>query len=603
LYVSVPSSAISSALRRPATAGASLTAPDYAETVERHWRWYVARLGAMSSAEVAWRAGSTARRVVRPRGPKLTPPIWDDGWAELLRRLVETRRDGLIADAERIAAGELSFWGRRVEVDPRRVRDDQPLGPTEDRKPAWELNRQQHVFPLAAGAALAGRADWGRVAIDQLLDWIERGRWSSGYETAHRLVGWAWAVPLLEPTDDELRRISTAYARQAAYTQARPSLHSSANNHRLAELVGLLAASAAGVDLEWDALWAELEEQVVAQTYGDGGSREQAGGYFLYVFEILWVAAIFARARGRSLGRLEERLAAMLVWLQQVADAEGEPPPFGDDAEDRFLRVEYFERRRAAAVAGRVRALLDGEATLVPAALAAGTETTILPESGLAIFRSRGRRVAVDVGELGFGSLAAHGHADALSVVVDGVLRDSGTCAYAPPERREPYRATAAHNTVLVDGHSQAEPLGPHLWGRRFRTTLESHGPDHVVASHDGYRPARHTRSVRLLDRGVVVVLDRIAAPEPVEATLVWQLEPGAEAGAVAVVSSPSSTAAGADGPFSPRYTWCMEAPRSTWTTRGRDVVFASAIALEGSAPQIELTAAGVSVDGEELKL
>ncbi len=574
----------------------------YALDVKGQWSWYVARARAMSPREVAWRAGSTARRL-RP-DPSVGMPSWSGPWAGFVRSLVETRRDDVVADAERIAAGELSFWGRRVDVDPLRVAwDGQPLGPTEDRKPAWELNRQQHLFPLAAGAAIADRAEWRRIAIDQLLDWAERGRWSSAYETAHRLVGWAWTVPLLEPDGDELRRISETYAAQAAYTAARPSLYSSANNHRLAELVGLLAANSVGVALEWEPLWGELEEQVILQTYEDGGSREQAGGYFLYVLEILWVAGLLARAKGRSLGRVEERLTSMLGWLEHVADAEGEPPPFGDDAEDRFVRVEYFEPRRAAAIAGRVRALLDGDPTLAPASLRASTESVVLPESGLAVFRAGGRRVTFDIGELGFGSLAAHGHADALSVVVEGLLRDSGTCAYAPSERREPYRATTAHNTVVVDGRSQAEPLGAHLWGRRFETKLEEQRPGYVRAAHDGYRPTGHERTVRALDGGVLLVLDRIQGPEAVEATLVWQFEPGVSREVVAVASEPESTRADGDGPLSPRYTSCMDAPRSTWTARGREIVFATAIALEGSAPTLELSSGEVVVGGERVEL
>jgi hypothetical protein len=281
----------------------------------------------------------------------------------------------------------------------------------------------------------------------------------------------------------------------------------------------------------------------------------------------------------------------MLGWLQAVADPAGEPPPFGDDAEDRILRLDYFEPRRAALIAGRVRALLNGQLTLAPVETSVETHSRLLEDSGYAVLRSGDARIVFDVGELGFGSLAAHGHADALSVVVDvggrKVLRDSGTGAYAPPEVREPFKSTLAHNTVVVAGRDQAESRGPHLWGRRFRARLEAaaleRAQDYVRASHDGYRRTRahalHARSVLLLKPQVLVVLDRVQAKQPCEATLVWQ-RPSDASENLGVASLPRATFDAGSGPYSPRYTWIEEAPRSTWRATGNDVVFATVIGL-----------------------
>jgi len=206
---------------------------------------------------------------------------------------------------------------------------------------------------------IAKRDDWARLAIEHLLDLVAHhppGRgpgWVSGYETAHRLAGWTFALPLLRSALEpgELRCLDDAFVRQCAFVAARPSRYSSANNHRICELVGLLAGARIGAPgPEWGRLWRELESEVGRQTYVDGGSREQAAGYFLYVLELLWVAGLLAQSVDWPLGRLEERLEAMLNWLAAVADDNGEPPPIGDDAEDRMLRLQYFEPRRAAAV-------------------------------------------------------------------------------------------------------------------------------------------------------------------------------------------------------------------------------------------------------------
>jgi Heparinase II/III-like protein/Heparinase II/III N-terminus len=600
--------------------------------------WYGARLRAMSPREVAWRAGARLRASARGTKARETPDWGGARWHAALRGLVETHAQSFVADANRIASGELDLWGRRVVVDPRAPhwhRD--PLRGvaagsargrrSHDLKPIWELHRQQHLVPLAAGAAVAGREDWARLCAAQMLDWIEgnpprRGPgWSSGYETAHRLVGWAWAVPLIADSlsGSELDRISRSYAMQADFATIRPSHYSSANNHRLAELTGLLAAAVVGVGTErWDGLWAELEAEAARQTYPDGGSREQAAGYFLYVVEILWTAGILGWATGRGLGRIGDRLRAMLGWLEAVADTREEPPPVGDDAEDRMLRIDYFEPRRAAAIAGRVEALLREESTLLPATPPLPrSDSVLLPDSGYAVLRSRAgsalARLVFDIGELGFGSLAAHGHADALAVLLDldgrPVLRDSGTYSYAPADGRDEFRESAAHNTVVVDRASQAEALGPHLWGRRFRPRLEAaslgDSVDYVRASHDGYRShasgAIHTRSVAYLKPDLIVVLDRVRARRECTAQLVWQLPPGAApeglgAGdaAITVLALPDPQLALADAPFSPRYRSRRLAARCTWSATGSEIVYATVVALgTGERPAAELSHAG----------
>jgi hypothetical protein len=211
-------------------------------------------------------------------------------------------------------------------------------------------------------------------------------------------------------------------------------------------------------------------------------------------------------------------------------------------------------------------------------------------------------RVVVDVGPLGLGSLAAHGHADSLSVILDSggetVLRDSGTGTYVPDDGRDAFRLTSAHNTVTVDGRAQAQAQGPHLWGRRFTTTVHtttfSDAIDYVRASHDGYRPhAEHTRAVAYLKPEAVVVLDRISATEPCTVDLTWQTMPGRTFDGV-VAARPGATRRDDSGPYSPRYTWLEHGPRAVFSARGRDVVFATVLPLAGR-PEVEIRHEGTT--------
>ena len=581
----------------------------------------------MSPAEVVWRAGRIAG--FEPASPLAgARPRWNSSlWKASLQQALEPARRELTADAERIAAGELDLWGHEVRFDPNRIdwhRD--PLGgqtsaaESVDRKAIWELHRHQHLVPLAAGAALAARDDWAALCLAQLEGWIEANPprtgvgWSSGYETAHRLVSWALAVPLVADRAPEqlLDRITDSYVVQTQFVAGSPSRFSSANNHRLMELLGLLAASLlSGHKSGRDEIWGELERESAVQTFYDGGSREQATGYFLYVLEILSLATFMAREAAAGQSVLDHTLESMLDWYASVAGADGELPAVGDDAEDRPARIDYFSPRRASLVAARAAAVLRGEPGLiasrdVPPPLGG---SKALEESGYVVFRStfddEPVRIVFDVGALGFGALAAHGHADALEIVMDvgaeTLLRDSGTGSYAPGDGRGEFRATLAHNTVVVNGGDQAEQRGPHIWGRHYSAVLEAAalGSDLAYArgAHDGYERAAsgatHTRSVTLLKgRHLLIVLDRVSGRRELEASLVWNLMPGCDAnklsprfGALAVAATPSATRLEEEGRYSERYSWQGRAPRLRWSATGRQVVFATVVSLERDRP------------------
>ena len=121
---------------------------------------------------------------------------------------------------------------------------------------------------------------------------------------------------------------------------------------------------------------------------------------------------------------------------------------------------------------------------------------------------------AATPGPHGFLSIAAHAHADALSIEVryDGteILADPGTyCYHVEPDWRRYFRSTLGHNTVEIAHQDQSEPGGPTMWTRHANSRLvevgfDEHGEANVwSAEHDGYEvlepPARHRRSVKVL--------------------------------------------------------------------------------------------------------
>src|SRR5262249_12423173 len=140
-----------------------------------------------------------------------------------------------------------------------------------------------------------------------------------------------------------------------------------------------------------------------------------------------------------------------------------------------------------------------------------------LPESGHYLLqvghRGRGDLVSVvfDCGDLGFKSIAAHGHADALSFTLrafgSALFVDPGTYYYFTyPDCRSYLRSTKAHTTVAVEGLDQSVMLGPFLWGARAQARCVAWEPrkqgGKVIGEHDGYTrltdPVLHRRTLEL---------------------------------------------------------------------------------------------------------
>jgi len=123
-----------------------------------------------------------------------------------------------------------------------------------------------------------------------------------------------------------------------------------------------------------------------------------------------------------------------------------------------------------------------------------------------------------DAGPLGYLSIAAHGHADALALTLSAggheILIDPGTYAYHTQKKwRDYFRGTSAHNTVRVDGVDQSVIGGNFMWLKHAKARCEQWQSDATrdffAGSHDGYErladPVTHRRSIEF-DKQVQVI-------------------------------------------------------------------------------------------------
>jgi hypothetical protein len=410
-------------------------------------------------------------------------------------------------------------------------------GPVEV-KYVWELSRLVHLLPVAAHAAAAADEDARRTCERHLRSWLaahppRRGvAWRSGIELAIRVLSMVTLLELLDrPRDGDLEAaVGRAVAEHVAWLRRFPSRHSSANNHRVAELTGLLVAAAAYPGLvepaEADASAAELAATALDQFHEDGVPAEQATAYGLLVLEWLAVALHLAAVRGRPLpAAVRERVGAAAGFLATVVDGAGAHVRIGDDDDSRLLTAARPHADLARAVLGLVAAVPGG----TPGRAAPGLTT--FAAGGCTVWREAEGDAEVlwvlDHGPLGMGSLAAHAHADTLAVSLHAagraVLVDAGTYLYhGAGTWRDALRDTAAHNTLTVGGAGSSTPAGPFNWRRSHRargrlvTAGGAPGRWCVVAEHDGYLASHgvlHRRTLAGLGGGRFRLTDRLVQP------------------------------------------------------------------------------------------
>jgi len=444
-----------------------------------------------------------------------------------------------------------------------------------DVKFVWELNRLTYLQPVAAHAFLSGEAHARRLCIQHLWNWAERNppflgvNWASGIELAIRCVSLVIVISLLDPRTLPLPlrvRLANLLAAHGCWLACFPSRHSSANNHLVAELAGLFLLGSLFPGLRPATAWAAagragLEEEIGRQILDDGAGAEQSPAYAGLSMEWFALAAQVARLCGTPFSAPAlDRLALGAAWLRAIADRRDQVPDIGDADGSSLFAPEVPQALYPAAVRGMV-AQVTGRPDLAPLRVTPGLRHALtglpragaaepdglrsFPDGGLTVMRWRnpagcaegghGEEVLLllDHGPLGYLSIAAHGHADALSVWLhlDGrpVLADAGTWLYfGAGAWRDHFRSTAAHNTLALAGSDSSRMAGPFNWRSRAVARLvhaaEAAQGWQAVAEHDGYLAEhgfRHRRTLRRDSDRQVTLLDELTgrpdATAPVE--------------------------------------------------------------------------------------
>lgn len=413
-----------------------------------------------------------------------------------------------------------------------------------DARTCWEKHRHFRYALLAKAFHATRNRDYAAKLEQEQEEWSRKNpflhgiAWTSVMEVAIRSINWMLAITFCRE-GQVVERMRTGVINMTDYIVRHHSRFSSANNHLLVEAAAIgLAGYAFGHD-GWKRLAVGiLSEELPKQNYTDGVNRELSLHYQTFGMEAYCLMAHVMTHNGDSvpsqwIGMLEKQAeyVSHCVWHEQTV------MEFGDDDEGKIVDLHggvwqhpSYILQFCSLVTGRRFHSFDETAENIAwlykkeeieqmksLPLYDNTKSRCFRTGGNTFMRDAADRIliGIDHAALGFGQIAAHGHADALSVqmMVDGktVLADPGTYIYhCNLPMRNAFRRTVNHNTVCVldkqgKPSDQSQMLGAFLWGKRAECSLEHWASDAetdvLTASHDGYRPVIHQRTVEFLGK------------------------------------------------------------------------------------------------------
>ena len=453
-----------------------------------------------------------------------------------------------------------------------------------DHKIIWELNRHQHWLGLGRAAWLTGDRAYGDRIVTELQSWLAANpprtgsNWSSMLELAFRAQSWLWAMHFLlaeSNADDRgpwLVDLLVGIDAQLTHVEQNLSYYFSPNTHLTGEVLALYVAGVALPELARSAQWIDIGRRVLLaetekQIEADGGHAERSTHYHRYTLDFYVLALLTAERAGDidAAAVFTEAVTRLATFMRAIADDRGWIPQIGDDDGGMLWPIAGRDPRDvrdslalAAAVLdrpalapwgvteeafwiawhGRQSSLRASRPDRVGVADArygrTGVHTDLLGETGYVVMRNAaGDHLVFDVGPHGFLN-GGHAHADALAVTLTvgsrPLLIDPGTATYTMNRAlRDRMRDGAAHNTITLDGVSSARPRGPFHWSTVANSEIEISRSNPrlacAVATHDGFGPVRHRRTIVHTLSGGWLIVDDIVGDSRHTADAHWHFD------------------------------------------------------------------------------
>jgi hypothetical protein len=270
---------------------------------------------------------------------------------------------------------------------------------------------------------------------------------------------------------------------------------------------------------------AGLEQEILKQHSFLGVNKEEASEYIQFITDFFLLSYVVGEKTGNPFSeKYKKALFGIFDYINNFLTVSGSHPRYGDDDDGRVFILDdnqftnnFINLLNAGAIIfsepnfkksrilDQKNIILFGQVGInkfenLPYFENVSPSSKFYENEGHYIFKRivKGKELCIhfDAAPLGYLSIAAHGHADALSFVLHynghEILCDPGTyCYHTDPEWRKYFTSTSAHNTITINNKNQATYIGPTLWLHHYNCKRISSGlsnnNEFVFAEHDGY--------------------------------------------------------------------------------------------------------------------
>ena len=420
-----------------------------------------------------------------------------------------------------------------------------------DIKYTWEINRLQFLLPLA----ISNNKKRGLEILDS---WIEENKFLKGPNRCSNLEVAIRSVSILnflnyindnkiiEKYKNHLYQHAQYIYREIFYTEK-----CIPNNHLVGEAAALYCLSKFFKSTEtskWEDKSKKVLKKYLSHIREDGTYLEASLSYHRFFLQMYIMVYLYSKKTKDNFleKEIEEILKKSFVFLKSIEKPNRKYPDFGDNDEGYFYKILLNKN---------FYSFVDSlEYILWPTTAKENNELKFLFEeiynmklkekekTGVELkdFFSKGKFIVKKENNNYFfinnQSQIFHTHSDGLSIelMLEGkeILTDSGTFNYnLNKDKRNYYRGTKSHNTILLDNSDQSKQIGSFRWIHEAKSSLHINKIENIVKIVGEIKTknrANHLRTVKLeKDFGFIEIIDEVKNVKALE--LNWHFAEGIE--------------------------------------------------------------------------
>ncbi len=470
--------------------------------------WYIKRFSVMSPHDVLHRVGEqlTLKKLYLNylfNKHRYSYSIESFAFCSSAKSCLPVLKWNFNADVLELSGSNIDRWPRKF-FNSIPYRPGNPYG---DIRVAWEPARLQELIELAFIKNQSGEK--------QFLSWVKDNppllgiHYISVMECGLRILSVCYALDKmrdkLEYPTETWNALLQLVESHATLIEKRLSLYSSAGNHTIAECVGLIYAAVLFPEFKAAKRWKKkglsiLEQEAARQILPDGGGFEQSFWYLLFITDLCGLTIKLLEHYGEVVPiSISSAYIRAKKFINSFANSPKELPNIGD-ADNGYALSPYLDISWNHNSSKTVCKTFDN--------------------SGYTLIQGQTKdypfKLIFDHGSLGMPASYGHGHADALSVILqvagENILLDPGTYSYTGNWRHY-FRSTKAHNTISIDNLDQAIQETAFMWSKPFQCELVHNDGKFLLAKHNGYQRISniiHWRGIIYYPIGIFVIWDYI---------------------------------------------------------------------------------------------